>query len=110
MNVHGAPGHRIEQRLWDPVAVRRPDEQLRTEREQRRDRFRIEPLGLEHREPHLPGAPFDDGFADDPTRRRAVGLRDDTHDLDRPLLTQALERLERGHGELGSAEEQRALC
>src|SRR5207245_2886128 len=43
VNVHGAPGHPIEQRLWDPVAVRRPDEQLGTEREQRRDRFRIEP-------------------------------------------------------------------
>jgi hypothetical protein len=110
VNVQRAAAHGGEERFRDLVAIRRPDEELRAQGEDRADLLVIKARGLPDREAERASRDLYRGLAQDAARRGPIGLRYDPDDLNDPALAETIECLERADGELRRAQEESALC
>src|SRR5437764_199770 len=110
MNVEGPTAHCGEKRLRDLVAVRGPDQELRTERQYRGDLTVVEARRLPYRQAHGACRHLHRGLAQLAARRWTVGLCHHGHDLNGAALAETVECLERADRELRRSQKQSALC
>jgi hypothetical protein len=110
VHVERAAAHRREKRFRNLVPVRGPHQDLGAQGEYGRDLFVVEARRLTDRKAHRASRHLDRRLPHDAARRRTVGLRDDSGDLNDAALAKTIKGLERAGSERRCAEEQRALC
>jgi hypothetical protein len=110
VDIQRAAVHRREEWLGDAVAVRGPDQELGSQREDRGYLSFIKARRLSDRQPHGARGYLHRGLAQHPARCGTIGLGHHSGDLNDAVLAKTVERLERTNRELGRAEEKSALC
>ncbi len=108
MDVHRAPADRVEEPSRDHLSIRRPHEQLRSERQHLRELRTREAFGLEHREGEVARASLHRRARERPAVARPIRLRHHGDELHEAGVAMAIHRLERRKSELGRAEEEGA--